>query len=151
MEIFQSYYWPHAMRRIFQRQLAVGRSLNDVFCPGGSGERSCPRRVTPWPWIEHPTLGSNIQQLGGGHYHWANPRSYANCSDQGFKCFPTHKSWDRQPNSFYKFWSSQLIFLSFKAAHGRLFVAMQKQYWWNAYRGTAHQKLCQLVTVIQQR
>jgi len=38
------------LRRIFQQQLAVGRSLNDVFCPGGCGERFCPRSVTAYSW-----------------------------------------------------------------------------------------------------
>ena len=45
---------------------------------------------------------------------------HANCSNQGFKCFATHLSWDRQPSNFPKFWSSQSIFLYFKTAHGRI-------------------------------
>jgi len=65
----------------------------------------------------------------------------ANCSDQGFKCFATHLSWDQQPHNFPKFWSSAR----------KVFVVMQKQYWWwcVAYTATTHQQLCQmLVTVI---
>jgi len=45
----------------------------------------------------------------------------------------------RQIN-YPKFTSIQLIFLNCKAAQGRIFVVMQKQYWWNAYTGTAHQQ-----------
>jgi len=30
---------------------------------------------------------------------------HANCSDQGFKCFATHLSWDRQPVNLPEFQS----------------------------------------------
>jgi len=43
------------------------------------------------------------------------------CSNQGFKCFTTHLSRDRQRNKFPKFWSSQLIFLILKQPTGSFF------------------------------
>jgi len=48
------------------RQLAAGRSLNCVFCPGGWGERSCPRSATQIHSVAmgwHPTF-----QFRGGHF-----------------------------------------------------------------------------------
>jgi len=64
-------------------------------------------------------------------------RMHANCSDQGFKCFDTRSSWDRQPNHFRKFWSSLLIFPILKAAHGSFSllcktILMRRVHWYNA-------------------
>jgi len=90
-----------------------------------------------------------VKDDSDGGAHWR--MRHENCSDQSFKCFATHKSWDRQPNNFSKFWSSQLIVLNFKAVRGWIFVVTQKQCWLNAYSSTAHQQLYRLVTVTQQR
>jgi len=59
------------------------------------------------------------------------------CSNQGFKCFTTHLSRDRQRNKFPKFWSSQLIFLILKQPTGsfRFYgktILMRHVHWSNA-------------------
>jgi len=48
----------------WQQLAAAGLSLNCASCRGGWGGRSgALRRVTQWPWIEHPTF-----RLRAGHF-----------------------------------------------------------------------------------
>jgi len=54
-------------------KLAAGRSLNNDFCQGGCGKRSCPnslRRVTQCGVDRIPNLPAESRTF----YHWANRR-----------------------------------------------------------------------------